>query len=358
MERLTFSHVSGENQQPETCPFTGSAAERDVVLSTNDAYLKEMRINPLAPAANMRRITPPHEKPAEGERFVSWFAPDNELADAVTLRKEIFLADQERILYVGKKKNRAKIRAASQQLLELQATYLVEHFPEQYGFEDDPEFGRLIINKTTGDTFCVHPTKDDWHPLAICGLLGQEDICVVEQQDDGRQVLVAGFLATPTNWNLSNFVNEDMDKIHHHVAGYDKPVDGSRVRLKDTIDRTLISLPEYPIRQTERNNIFTDNEPALAHDPATFIPQPRTINDPGSQIFMRSERETLTRLPSTDAYPLGNRFIIFTIKPHVFPLSEVANERHDELTAALQTNKVLQERKKLAKKALRYLQQS
>lgn len=81
----------GENQQSETCPFTGSAAERDIVLSTNDAYLKEMRINPLAPAANMRRITPPHEKPAEGERFVSWSRPRNELADAVTLRKETFL---------------------------------------------------------------------------------------------------------------------------------------------------------------------------------------------------------------------------------------------------------------------------
>lgn len=136
---------------------------------------------------------------------------------------------------------------------------------------------------------------------------------MLEQQDDGRQVLVAGFLATPTNWNLSNFRNEDMDKIHHHVVGYDKPTEGSRVRLKDTIDRTLMS-DQYP-RHKQRNNIFTDSEPALAHDPATFMPQPQTITDPGNQIFMRSERETLTRLPSTETYPNGNRFIIYHQTP-------------------------------------------
>jgi len=355
MERPIFSDAA----EGARCPFTRDNDTSETVLSSNTAYLREMRINPLAPAANFRRVTPPNETPREGERFVPWFDPDDELAAAVVLRKEIFLAHQEQVLYEGKKKQRAAIRAASQQLLELQSAYLVAHFPDQYGFEDDPTYGKLIVNKTTDDKFCVYPTEDDWHPLAICGLLGQDDICVVEQQPDGRQVFVAGFLATPTNWSLSNFVNRDMDEIHINIDGYHTPAPGSRTRLKDTLDRSLESLPEYPVRQIGRNNIFLATDPSLPLDPkrpTSFESEP--ITDPGSQIYLRSERETLTRLPSTEQYPDNNRFIIFTIKPNVFALSHVANERRDDMLAALRTNTVLRGRKKLAKKALAYLAES
>ncbi len=356
MERLTYSHVSGEKSHQAACPFSDSDAEREIVLSTNNAYLREMRINPLAPASNFRRITSPGERPGEGERFIPWFDPDDELATAVTLRKEIFLANQDQVFYPGKKKRRAAVRTAAQQLLELQSDYLVEHFPDQYGFEEDAEYGRLIVNKTTDDKFCVHPSKNDWHPLVICGLLGQDDICVVERQDDGRQVFVAGFLATPTNWNLSGFVNRDMDDIHVNVGGYHTPTTGSKTRLKDVVDRSLETLPEYPVRQIARNNIFLSRDPSLSQDPqrsTSFTPD--RMRNPGNQIFLRSERESLTRLPATEQYPDNDRFIIFTIKPNVFSLEQVAYERREEFASALRTNDVLRTNKKLAKKALDYL---
>lgn len=323
-----------EKEFPTKCPFVRSG----VVESTNAEYLRDhVFINRTAPAPNMRRMTPVNERKVEGRRFLPWFWPDDELRPSVHIRRELFLRSSD-VLQTSKI-GEAATRAASQQLLELQADYLSDHFPALYSIEN----GR-IRNKATDDTFDLRHGRGDLDPLAISGLLGQEDICIVEELEDGRHVMAAGFIASPTDWSLPDFIDLDMDRIHARVDRYHD-------RLKATIDRSMATLPEFPERQFARNNVFLEQNPSLAIFPADKPElEPAAIADPGREIFLRTERETLTRLPREH-----RRFIVFTIKPHVYPLSFVKDLRGKELAAAIESNDVLGRNVELARIALDYL---
>lgn len=319
------------------CPI-GRKDRSGVVMSTNWEYLQSMKMNETAPAPNLTPLTRPGER-SDDRRFVPWFWPDDELAQAVALRKEAFLDNPSHILATSD--DDPIVHAASQQLLWLQANYLVDNYSDKYAIEEHRKFGRIIINKATDDHFSLRPNTDDWHPLAISGLLSQEDICVVQRKKAGKHVLVAGFLATPTHWNLSSFMNADMDKIHRQVKGYHKPIDNERhYRLKDTVDKSLEGLRPYPQGGMARNNLFAMHDERLAlepHDTEPFNPK-KVSKDPFNEIVLRSERETLVRLPA----PYDD-FTIFTIKPNVFRLSDVARERGEDFARAIATNCILRE---------------
>lgn len=323
------------------CPVSRAETTSDdtTVISTNWNYLQTMKINELAPSPNISAVTPLNGSKNE-RRFVPWLWPDDDLNHSVNIRQRAFLDGQDRILKTAD--DDPVIRAASQQLLWIQAQYLSEHFPEKYSIEQNRRFGKVIINKANEnkiDMFSLLPEKDDWHPLAISGLLGQEDICIVRRKKSGRQILAAGFLASPTNWNLSNFMNADMDTIHQQVDGYNKP-NGSRYkyRLKDTVDKMLESLGEYPNGIICRNNQFIEYIPTLAREPNDNqeFKKGKVSKNPGDQIFLRTERETLTRLPA----PYDD-FTVFTIKPHVFRMSDVRHFRGADFARALMANSVL-----------------
>ncbi len=326
-----------QRSDPSQCPLGYANIDQDdVVISTNWNYLQTMKMNQFAYAANLGPVTRPGGK-VEGKPFIPWFWPDNELAEAVKLRQKIFLEDQSTVLNTAD--DDPIVRAASQQLLWLQATYLAEHFPEKYAIEQNRKFGKLIINKTTDDKFSIRPDIDDWHPLAISGMLGQEDILLVKRnQKNGKQVLTAGFLATPSFWNLADFIGSDMDTIHkNEIKDYTKPTkDNGKPRLKDTVDKTLENMREYPDGLIGRNNIFVVYSPSLAQHEAVDVEPKKVITNPDGGIYLRSERETLARLPA--AY---DDFIVFTIKPNMFRMSDVRRERGEDFTRTLATNSVL-----------------
>lgn len=295
-----------------------------------------MFINKTSPAPNMRRMSPIAEQKYESKRFLPWFWPDNELAESIDLRRKEFIRNPDSVLRIGE----TAVQTAASRLLVLQADYLAYQYPDAYTLENSH-----VINKITDERFSLNTDNSSLDALAISGLLGQEDICMVEQQDDERHIMAAGFVASPTDWDLPKFIGLGMDQVHAKVAGYSD-------RLKATVDRSLISLPEFPERQFARNNIFLEQNSALAIFPSSK-PQldPATISDPGNEIYLRTERETLTRLPSEN-----RRFIVFTIKPHVYRLADVAaNNRHHDLADAIVTNKVLRRNEALALTALDYL---
>lgn len=345
----------GSLNNTQNCPLDNTSR---VILSKSSDYWDGIKINPYAPSANLRPVTKPNTV-ADGKRIEPWFSPDENLAEASSIRWSRYNNETSRVLHTGNDKHYRSVYRAASQLLELQSVDLAANFPEVYEINDNPALDRTITNKVAKNIFPIHPSTSNLHPLAISGLLGQEDICIVKETKKGRYVMIGGFLATPTEWDLENFIGSDMDEIHQYVNGYDAPAsDGPiKVRLKDTVDRALKSLPEYPTRQIMRNNLFLKKNGSLALVPGEQnIIATKEISDPGTQLFLRSERETLTRLPSTEQYPDGNRYVIFTILANVINLSQAAaSTRKGEYIRALQTNNVLQIDKKLAKIALKFL---
>lgn len=296
-------------------------------------------------AANLRTA-----EVGDMDKYVPWFAPDDELAAAVALRKNYYAEKPEKILHESSENHEA-LFAAAMQLLELQADYLSEHHPDKYLLARTADSTRVITNKVTNDTYHINAEESNLHPLAISGLLGQEDICLVEETNDERHILAAGFVATPTDWELTKLAGKDMDQIHLGFDGYEE-------RLKKVVDDTLRHLPEFPAMKY-RNNEFLDYAPTLALFPDEKVKvDASTISNPGNEITLRSERETLIRLPASEANPDKKR-LVFTIKPHVLTLSEATRRMGDrklkKLVEAIQKNTVLHRNEELADIALRYL---
>jgi len=149
----------------------------------------------------------------------------------------------------------------------------------------------------------------DRHPIDAAGRLVAEDLCLLVPDDDGRWVLAAGSVCFPSHWRLP-------DKLGLPLAAVHGPVPDYATDLADRVDRFLDRL--RPGRGVWRRNWTVHASPDLfAPAPPPPPDPPITATDAGHRLWLRSERQTLTRLPQTGT-------IVFTIRTQQTPLASVA----------------------------------
>ena len=141
-------------------------------------------------------------------------------------------------------------------------------------------------------------------PLADAGLRVQEDLCVVRRRAD-TWCLDAASLSFPSRWRLAEKLGRPLAAVHGPVPGYPTV-------LARRVDQLLDRLGPRPVR---RRNWFVHPDGAL-HQPAPppggdpVVPRARCADD----LFVRSERQTLRRLPASGA-------VLFTIRVQQAPLA-------------------------------------
>lgn len=145
------------------------------------------------------------------------------------------------------------------------------------------------------------------HPLDAAGRLVQEDLCVLVERDGGAH-LDAASVCFPSYWRLGDKLGRPMSTVHGPVAHYAD-------ELADRVDRFLAALRAD--RAVWRRNW------SIHDDPSYFLPgsTPAQVAEPPEGLWLRSERQTLRRLPRSGA-------ILFTIRTQQVPLVLVA-ERPD-----------------------------
>lgn len=142
------------------------------------------------------------------------------------------------------------------------------------------------------------------HPLDAAGRLVQEDLCLLVEHD-GSFHLDAASLCFPSYWRLHDKLGRPMVDVHETVAHYAD-------ELSAKVDRFLTRLrPERPVWR--RNWSIHD-------DPQYFLPTERepVAVDPPNGLWLRTERQTLRRLPRTGA-------VLFTIRTQQVPLRVLAD---------------------------------
>lgn len=133
-----------------------------------------------------------------------------------------------------------------------------------------------------------------------------DDILLMADEGDGWR-LVGGALVFPNQWTLAEKMGRTLAEIH-------APVDGYAEILADRVDRFFDRFT--PDRLVWRRNWFF-------HDIADFYrPDKRAYDrftdvDRAAQLFVRSEWQTLRRLPRSGV-------IVFTVKTQVAPIAELA----------------------------------
>ncbi len=155
--------------------------------------------------------------------------------------------------------------------------------------------------------------------LGVTGGIGQaarghwEDFCILTQDAPGSAYRLTGAaVGFPTDWQLAEKMGKPIGAVH-------EPIDGYAEQLSAGVDRFLDGLRAPHV--FGRTNAFVVPNGLWRYLPADD-PAERyahvTPENAGETLYVRCERETLRRLPKSQA-------IVFTIGVHVAPLGSLSD---------------------------------
>jgi len=150
-----------------------------------------------------------------------------------------------------------------------------------------------------------------------------EDMCVLIRRPDEEGYRLAGAaVAFPTDWRIA-------DKLGHPMISLHTPIHGYAEQLASPVDQFMAKLK--PGRIYGRCNWFVSPTPALrwiAEGPPEAQFAHVTADNAGETLFIRSERQTLRKLPETGA-------IVFTIGIYQAPLGTLSPENIARMAESL-----------------------
>jgi hypothetical protein len=161
--------------------------------------------------------------------------------------------------------------------------------------------------------------------LPEAALAVHEDLCLLTQRP-GEDVyrLIGAAVAWPSDWYPAQKIGLPLRALHAPIAGYEE-------QLATGVDRFMETLRPGPIYA--RANWFiaaTGDRRWLPDRPPAEAFAHVTPDNAGETLFVRSERQTLRRLPQTGA-------ILFSIGIYVEPLGRLSSTNIAMLGRAVQT---------------------
>jgi len=269
----------------------------------------------------------------------SWIELDNSYLESFEIRKKR--------AYERGSKAVCTLPGAEKAALEVcteLASYLAARYPQVFKVTRVMDKGGLgggdSIVGSDGPrvkTVEIVPTGDKWDldvddPMLVAGLLA-EDLAIMVEGADGQYYLRAGAICIPGFWRLEDKLGLPLKEIHLKGGVYQY-----KEKLQLSLDRFFLKLPvDKPVL---RNNYFFQIDPDLAwasihhgnednFDQSSHSPRPKSLakekwqppepTTDMSQVYFRSERQSLRRMPRTGC-------ICFTIRTYFHPVTEMVHE--------------------------------
>ncbi|MEM7779919.1 MAG: DUF3445 domain-containing protein [Pseudomonadota bacterium] len=160
--------------------------------------------------------------------------------------------------------------------------------------------------------------------LPEASLAVHEDMCLLTRSDDDDQYrLIGAAVAWPSDWHPKDKIGKPMRALHAPIAGYEEQLAAGVDRFMDTLRPGMIyGRCNWFIAATGAKRWIEDRPESEAF---THV----TPDNAGETLFVRSERQTLRRLPQTGA-------ILFTIGVYVESLSTLTPANLKMLAKAAQ----------------------
>lgn len=161
--------------------------------------------------------------------------------------------------------------------------------------------------------------------LPEAALASHEDMCLLTlAPGDDQYRLIGAAVAWPSDWHPKDKIGLPLRALHAPIAGYEE-------QLATGVDRFMATLKpgaiygrcNWFIAATGERRWIADTPP---HEAFAHV----TADNAGETLFVRSERQTLRRLPETGA-------ILFTIGIYVEPLGKLSSDNIAMLARAAQT---------------------
>ena len=164
--------------------------------------------------------------------------------------------------------------------------------------ETDPDYRRQGANLVRPDGQTV-PVDGAAASLAR---LAQEDwLILTPRPGHSEYVLVGGALCFPAHWNLPDKLGLPLTQVHGPVPDY-------RATLADRVNRIFAAL--HVDRPLQRLNW------SLGASDDLYCPHPHMESDYHAPTHLRVERQTVRRLPDTEA-------VVFGVKTYLTPLVDL-----------------------------------
>jgi len=206
----------------------------------------------------------------------AWLIEDDAFAGQMAERARLLGESREKVVGLT-----PEGEAAAAELLEEVLGYLTP----RPGYEIGAESARRP------DGVSVRLDRAD--PLGTLGQLVQEDLCILEKPEGSEEhVLTGAVLCFPSAWTLSQKLGRPLMRIHKPVEEYDESV-GRRVQR--LFDGVQVGRPLW------RFNWLPTDDTSLFRPKLEFADK---IRRPGLP-YLRSERQTILRLPRTRAVIFG-----------------------------------------------------
>ena len=264
-----------------------------MVNPMQDAAILQDRL-PHFPWADPATRRLPGIQPVQGR---DWLRVDEAYGGQMALRDRL-IAGQPEVVHALL----PKARPAADELY----TTVLDWLRAEPGFAVGPE----TVTRPDGVSVPLNPDQ----PLLTLGRLVQQDLCLMESNGTEYD-LTGATLCFPASWTLAQKIGRPMTGIHQPVEIYDQALAARVHRLLSAIR------PEQPLW---RMNFFTYDDYMLHH--------PRVEGDwrrqPTGKSYVRCERQTLLRLPATQA-------VVFAIHTCVVDAQSLDEADYAALRAAM-----------------------
>ncbi|KPV74549.1 uncharacterized protein RHOBADRAFT_28115 [Rhodotorula graminis WP1] len=224
---------------------------------------------------------------------------------------------------------------ALETLVEI-ASFLSQRFPKLFVVDRTPY--NAADSKTHGDIdspgLSLHPGAVTDSPCTVRADLLQDDLAVMVEDENGEYRFQAGSICTAGFWRLKDKIGLTLDDIHFKGA-----VPNYADKYQKSMNRFFSNLREDKL--VERNNYFFQVDEHLSWSEKTngteaifdhftkgpqadLVDKAREVVHPtaatsASDVWFRTERQTLRRLPKT-------RAILFTVRTYLIPVTQLADE--------------------------------
>jgi dimethylamine monooxygenase subunit A len=238
----------------------------------------------------------------------TWIEVDTHLKEYLDEKLQLYSVNAHNVLA-----SEPSSLAAQAEVLAMLVDHLPKHYPDTYAHENDRM--RILDNH-----YSVDLKSKNLSPLAIAGLLVQEDLLLMHKSSDGWR-LAAASLCFPSAWILSEKFGKPLHAIHQPVPGF-----GEGTRNAGLLERMFDNL--WPERPVMRWNWSLYGE-AILHYPAidNKIKNRFGAGEIAENVVLRIERQTLRKLPMS-----GD--IVFTVRIHLNPLDMLQHHPEGPMLAS------------------------
>jgi hypothetical protein len=225
-----------------------------------------------------------------------WIELDERYADEMAERRRLLAERHDDVFGVL-----PEAEGASSEVLQRLVAYLTTQFPHWFSRD-----GNTLVNRLTDETWDL--AEPSCHPLELAGRLVQEDLCIIQTSEDAPPRFTAAILCFPSRWRLNEKLGKPLTAVHGPVPHYAE-------RLATPVDRFMAKVKPGHIASRLNWSVLDDS--AMYQPTGKWREATNTAITPdnaGDTLYLRVERQTLTRLPQSGA-------VLFGIRVHSYKLA-------------------------------------